>query len=76
MIYRVHLTDDFDGSRGYSYHGSFKAADQALRDHHARLTARGVVDTSPDPITCAPMPTTKAGIIALLAQWASHADNG
>ena len=65
-IYRIARTDFELGHDGYAYCTSRKAA--------VALAREGGYDV--DTIRMLDVPLTKAGVMALLDQWASHADNG
>lgn len=65
-VYRVHLYDGCEGSAGYKYFTSAKAAAACVREH----------ETEDKEIRCEQVPLTKAGVLWILNSWASHADNG
>jgi hypothetical protein len=72
VIYRVHFYDEADGSQGFAYHTNRRDADRVLAAWKA---------DAPDMRTAAAVeaietPRNKAGWLALLRQFGSHADNG
>jgi hypothetical protein len=75
VIYRVHYFDACDGSQGFSYHGSRRDAEQARAEYlrHLRPEDRHFAEIEIDALKT---PKTKAQIIRLLSQVASHNDNG
>lgn len=71
MIYRVELTSRENGSLGFVYTASRRAAMRAAREFVA-----GDTDDRRFEIMQAPTPRTKADVVALLNSWADHPDNG
>lgn len=72
MIYRVHFYDDADGSRGYEFVTTRRAADRLLaewRKDAPDMRQAATIDTFPTP-------RTKTALLALLREVGSHADNG
>lgn len=72
MVYRVHLYDDADGSAGYAYFGSRRAAYARLIEW--RNEAPGSRMTA--DIKAEPTPASKAGWLDLMERWGGHPDNG
>ena len=72
MIYRVHYASESESSNGFDYFATKHEAEQAL----ARWRQQRDGDSAGSDIECAPVPKTKAAMIALLKDWGGHADNG
>lgn len=72
MIYRVNFLDSADGSQGFAFFTTRREADQALLKWQADCPEmRGAAD-----IEARQTPRTRRDVLALLEDWATHADNG
>jgi len=67
-IYRVSYRDGYDEHIRYEYFTTKAAAEKADKANKGNQTR--------DDIEEAEIPLTKKGVMQLLRQWASHADNG
>jgi hypothetical protein len=72
-VYRVHHYADAGTSIGFGY---FSSKQEAIADkkRHDEKFADGNMDTA--EIDSLDVKLTKAGVIAVLNQWADHPDNG
>lgn len=72
MIYRVSFDDDADGNHGYDYVSSLQQAQKLLKDWQKDAPEMRTHASIDKHLT----PRSQSGIIRLLQQWGSHADNG
>ncbi len=72
-FYRVHYYDEHMSSSGFEWFTSKAKATKAANDFNTNQDAAHLPNATVDTIIIAP---TKAGILAALGHYATHADNG
>lgn len=71
IFYRIELCTEGDGSLGYSWHTSRRAAEARLREFR-----RDHEDATPEAIEPIEIEPTRDGILAALNAYAAHPNNG
>lgn len=71
-LYRVGLRDDFDEHQGYEYFSSLRDAKKCVKE----CNATSPLCSTPIEVEEITFHLSRHGIIDLLANWASHPDNG